>query len=113
MSVITNKTTNQNSDHILFEWLSSLVEDVVHIDSSSIMSDAYFEYMLEGFPNDLIPDFLKNKETSPQINSIQQVSDMADYEQHQQRFENLFAPPIDLPLILIETKCHSSTKRTI
>ena len=98
-SVINNKTTNENTDPILFEWLADLVEEVVYIDSSSIMSDAYFEYIFEGFPHDLLPDFLKNNETSPQINSIQQVSDMADYEQHRQSFENQFAPPIDFTLI--------------
>ena len=93
---------NENTDQILFEWLADLVEEVVYIDSSSIMSDAYFEYMFEEVPHDLLPDFLKNNEKSPQINSIQQVSDKADYEQHQHSFENQFAPPIDFPLILME-----------
>ena len=59
MSVINNKTTNENTDTILFEWLADFVDEVVYIESSSIMSDAYFEFMFEGFPKNLLPDIFE------------------------------------------------------
>ena len=99
LTVSHKKLASENTDFILFEWLSKLVNEVVYIESSSLMCDAYLKLLTDGIPNDMLPFYLKDNDTSLQIESIQEFPDMAEIEQDPPSSEISLTAPMKLPFI--------------